>query len=73
MALPGPYFVDPQPETSFAPSRAVAGALWRSATRALWRVGDQYPRLDVGLFYNQELSERAFSWGIPFLAASLNF
>jgi len=65
MALPDPYFVDPQPETSFAPSRAVAGALWR--------VGDQYPRLDVGLFYNQELSERAFSWGMPFLAASLNF
>jgi hypothetical protein len=28
---------------------------------------------DVGLFYNQELSERAFFWGMPFLAASLNF
>ncbi len=40
-----PYFVPPQSDTSFAPSRAVAGALWRSPTRALWRVGDHYPQL----------------------------
>ena len=43
MDLLEPYFVVPPSETSFAPSRAVAGALWRSATRALWRDGDQYP------------------------------
>jgi hypothetical protein len=39
---------------------------------ALRVVGD-FLAFDVGLFYNKELSERAFSWGMPFLAASLNF
>jgi len=39
---------------------------------ALRVVGDLLA-FDVGLFYNKELSERTFSWGMPFLAASLNF
>ena len=36
-----PYFVPPQSDTSFAPSRAVAGALWR--------VGDQCPHFGAPL------------------------
>lgn len=37
------------------------------------RVVGDFLAFDVGLLYNEELSERAFSWGMPFLAASLNF
>ncbi len=37
------------------------------------RVVGDYLAVDVGVLYNEELKERTFSWGMPFLAATLNF
>lgn len=37
------------------------------------RVVGDHLAIDIGALYNERLSDRTFSWGLPFIAATLNF